>query len=155
MELFKSMTGVNIVHIPYKGAPSSTIALVSGQVQLSFASAASVAAHVKSGRLKALAVTTLRPSVLAPGVPTVAASVPGYESVSISGMFAPARTPAPIILRINREVVRVLSQPDVKEKFLNLGAETVGSSPEQLAAAMKSEVAKWAKVIQDAGITLE
>ena len=155
MELFKHMTGTNIVQIPYKGAGSSTMALVSGQVEMSFASSTSVAAYIKSGRLKALAVTSLQPSALAPGVPTIAASVPGYESVSVSGMFAPAKTPAAVINRLNREMVRVLNQPDVKERFLNLGTETVGSTPDQLGSTVASEMTKWGKVIQQAGIKLE
>ena len=155
MELFKYMTGTNIVQIPYKGAGSSTMALVGGQVEMSFASSTSVAVYIKAGRLKALAVTSLQPSALAPGVPTVAASVPGYESVSVSGMFAPAKTPAAVISRLNREMVRVLAQPDVKERFLNLGAESVGSPPEQLGSTVASEMTKWGKVIQQAGIRMD
>ena len=153
VELFKAMAGVNIVYIPYKGSGLAIIDLISGNVQLMFATAGSVTSHMKSGRLKALAVTSARPSELVPGLPTVAASgVPEYESVSIFGAFAPAKTPAPIISRLNQEILLLLNKPDVKEKFLNSGVETVGSTPEQFAATIKSEVARLGKVIKDAGI---
>jgi len=103
--------------------------------------------------LRALAVTSAQPSPLAPGVPTVAASgLPEYESVSLHGIFAPRKTPPAIINRLNQEMVRILRQPDVKEKFLNIGVETVGSSPDELAAAVKVELVKWGKVMRDAGI---
>jgi tripartite-type tricarboxylate transporter receptor subunit TctC len=108
---------------------------------------------VKSGRLRALAVTSAQQSPLAPGLATVAASgLPGYESVSTYGMFAPAKTPEPIVKRLNEEIVRVLKRPDVKEKFFNAGIEAVGSSPEELAALIQSEMARMGKVIKDAGI---
>ena len=153
VELFKAMAGVDIAYIPYKGSGLAIIDLISGQVQLMFATAGSVTQHIKSGRLKALAVTSARPSELVPGLPTVAAGgVPGYESVSIFGAFAPARTPAPIINRLNQEILLLLNRAEVKEKFLNAGVETVGSSPEQFAATIKSEVARLGKVIKDAGI---
>ena len=116
-------------------------------------STVSVAPQVKSGRLRALAVTTAQPSALAPGLPTVAASgLPGYESVSIIGMAAPAGTPVPVVNRLNQEIVRFLTRADVKEKFFNTGAEVIASSPDQFATKIKSEVAMWSKVIKDAGI---
>jgi tripartite-type tricarboxylate transporter receptor subunit TctC len=153
-ELFKSMAGgLNIVHVPYKGAGAAMTDLLSGQVHLSFVVAASAMPHMKSGRLKALAVTTAEPSALVPGLPTVAASgLPGYESVLTIGAFAPARTPAAIISRLNQEMVRALNAPEVKEKLFNTGAEAVGTSPEQLTAAGQSDMARWGKVIRDAGI---
>lgn len=155
-ELFKSMAGVNIVHVPYKGTGASITALISGEVQLTINDVGFIAPHVKSGRLRALAVTSDQPSVLAPGLPTVAASgVPGYELTGWTGMAAPAKTPGAIINRLHQEIVRVLNQPDVKEKYFNTGVETVGSSPEQFAAAMKSEVTQWSKVIKDAGIKVD
>ncbi|MBI4191904.1 MAG: tripartite tricarboxylate transporter substrate binding protein, partial [Betaproteobacteria bacterium] len=146
-ELLKAMAGVNIVAITYKGAGPGVIALMGGQVQLMFSSAASVTPHIKSGRLRALAVSSAMPSALLPGVPAVAATLPGYEFVTTYAIFAPARTPAAIISRLNREVVRALDQADVKEKFLNVGVETVGSSPEQLAATVESDMVKWGKII--------
>lgn len=152
-ELFKAMARVDIVHISYKGSAPAISDLMGGHVQLMFATAASVASQVSSGRLRALAVTSTRPSALAPGLPTVAASgLPGYESISIDGVFVPARTPAPIIDRLNREIVRFLNTPEAKDQFLKAGAEAIGSSPESLAAAVKDEISKLGKVIRDAGI---
>jgi tripartite-type tricarboxylate transporter receptor subunit TctC len=154
-ELFKAMTKTNIVHIPYKGSGAATIALIGGHVQLTFAAPGSVASTVKSGKLRAVAVTSAQPSALLPGIPTMAATVPGYESVAMTGIFAPAATPAAVINRLNQEVVRLFSQGDVKAKFFDGGLEAVGSSPEQLAAAMKSDMARMGKVIKDAGIRAE
>ncbi|MBI3937188.1 MAG: tripartite tricarboxylate transporter substrate binding protein [Betaproteobacteria bacterium] len=155
-ELFKAMAGVNIVRIAYKGSASPMSDLISGQVQLTFGIAAPVAPHVKSGRLRALAITSAEPSALFPGLPTVAASgLPGYESVSLFGMFAPAKTPATLIHRLNQEVVHVLNRAEVKEKFFNIGVEAVGNSPEQFAAMIKADMARWGKVIKDAGIRAE
>jgi tripartite-type tricarboxylate transporter receptor subunit TctC len=118
-----------------------------------FATAGSVAPHVKSGRLRALAVASPQPSALAPGLPTIAASgVPGYEAVAFEGMFAPAKTPLAIIDRLSQEIARVLNRAEVKERFFNAGVETAGSTPEEFAAAIRSNVAKWGKLIKDAGI---
>ncbi len=155
-ELFKTMAGVDIVNIPYKSGAAQMADLIGGQVQLSFATAASVATHIKSGRLKALAVTSPQPSTLAPGLPTVAASgLPGYEMVTITGIFAPARTPAPLIGRLNHEMVRFLKSPEAKENFFSAGMETIGSSPEELGAKIKSVMASLGKVIKDAGIHVD
>ena len=153
VELFKSMTGVNIVRVPFKGNGPALNALIGGQVQLMFATAGAVAPHLKSGRLRALAVTSAQPSPLAPGLPTVAASgLPGYESISIYGVYAPSRTPPAIVQHLNEAIVRVLGRAEVKEKFLASGVETVGSAPGELAAIMKSEIARMGKVIRDAGL---
>ena len=155
-ELFKSMAGVNIVHVAYKGGAPALNALIGGQVQLMFPTAGTVAAHLKSGRLRALGVTSARPSELFPGLPTIAATgLPGYESVSRFAMLAPAKTPEAIITRLNQEIVRVLRKADVVEKFHVGGIETDGSSPEQLTAVMKSEMAVIGKVIRNAGIRVE
>ena len=155
-ELFKSMTAVNIVHIPFKGAGPAVSGLLGEQVQLMFASAPSVAANMKSGKLRALAVTGAEPSPLAPGLPTVSASgVTGYEAVQIYAMMAPARTPAAMVRRLNQEIVRVISTPDVKEKLFNTGSEVVGSAPERLSAMIASEMTRLGKVIKDAGIREE
>ncbi len=155
-ELFKAMAGVNIVSIPYKGGGPSLNALIAGEVQLMFSPSGSSVPHVKSGRLRALAVSGAEPSATFPELPTVAASgLPGYESEAFVGVFAPAGTPAAIINRLHQEIVQCLGRADVKEKFLNLGVETVGSSPEQFAVKMKSEMVKWEKVIKDAGIRAE
>ncbi len=152
-ELFKSMTGVDIVRITYKGGGPTMTALISGEVQMVLSSAGSATPHIKSGKARALAVTSAQPSVLFPDLPTMAAAgVPGYESVSITGMFAPAKTPATIINRLNQEIVRVVNAADVKEKSLAAGLETVGSSPQQFATAVKADLARLGKVIKDLGI---
>jgi len=154
--LFTSMAGVNIVQVPYKGVAQSVTALIGGEVQLMFANPSMVAPHVKAGRLRTLAVTAAEATVLAPGLTTVAASgLPGYEAVSIQGMLAPAKTSAAIINRLNQEVVRVINLPGLKEKFISGGSELVGSSPEQFAAFIKSDTARIAKVIKDAGIKVD
>ena len=152
-ELFKSMTGTNMVRITYKGSGPALNDLIGGQVQLTFGTSASVIPHVKSGRLKALAVTSAQPSELLPGLPTISASgVPGYEAGTIYGVLAPTKTPAALINRLNQEIVLVLSDADVKAKFFNVGVETVGSTPQQFAAYIKSDIARMGKVIRDAGI---
>lgn len=151
-ELFKVMAGVNIVHVPYQAAGPSIIAIVGNQVQLTFATAASVATPIKSGALRALAVTSAKPSALFPGLPTVAATIPGYEIRGAQAVFAPVGTPATVITRLNREVVRAFNQPEVKERMFNAGLEVVASSPEELMTTMKSEMARLGKVIKDAGI---
>ena len=154
-ELFKLMTGTRIAHVPYKGAGASIIGLLGGEVQLSFASAASVTAQINLGKLRAIAVSGAKPYALFPDLPTIGATVPGYEAGSPIGFFAPARTPAAIIARLNREVVAMLSKPEVKARFLSTGVETAGSTPEQLAATVKSDTIKWSKVIKEAGIRLD
>ncbi len=152
-ELLKSMAGINIVQINYRGAGPSLNALIRGEVQVLFSNMGSVEPHVKSGRLRALAVTSAKPTALAPGLPAIAdTGVPGYEVESAQALFAPARTPAPIIDRLNQETIRVLNRADVKEKLFSAGVEAVGSSPEQFAAKMRSDMSKWGKVIKDAGI---
>ena len=155
-ELFKAMAGVNIVGIAYKGSAAGLTALISGEVQLAINDSGIVAPHVKSGKLRALAVTSAEPSALVPGLPTVAASgLPGYEAVSMTGLWAPGKTPATIVNRLNQEIVRFVRTPEAKEKFLGNGAETVGSSPEQFASAITADIAKWGKVIKDAGIKVQ
>jgi tripartite-type tricarboxylate transporter receptor subunit TctC len=151
-ELFKSMAGVNIVRVPYKGAVLALNDVIGGQVQMMFPTAATVAPHLKSGKLKVLAVTTAQPSALLPGLPTVAASLPGYVSASVIGVFAPAATPAALVNRLNQEIVRVINRAEVKDKFFSSGVEIVGNTPAQFAAVMKSEIARMGKVIRDTGI---
>ena len=150
-ELFKYMAGVDIVHIPYKGSGPALISLVGGHEQLMFAVGGLV--HVKAGRLKPLAVTSGKPSALLPGLSTVAASgLPGYESVSMQGLFAPAGTPSAVVQRLQQESRSVVARADVKEKFFNAGTEVVGSSPGELAAAVRADMAAMGKVIKAAGI---
>jgi tripartite-type tricarboxylate transporter receptor subunit TctC len=152
-ELFKTMAGVNIVFISYKATAAVMTDLIGGQLHMAFATAGSAMPHVKSGRLRAVAVTSAQPTALAPGLPAIAASgLPGYEVVSSQAVFAPAGTPASIINRLNSEIVRVLNGADIKEKFFNLGVETVGDSPQECAAAIKAEMAKMGKLIKKTGI---
>ena len=152
-ELFKAMAGVNIVRVAYKGGAPAISALIGGEVQVMFATASGAGPHVNSGRLRALAVTSAQPSALFPGLPTVAASgLPGYDAASIMCIFAPAKTPAALVGRLNRDIVRVLNRAEVKERFIKAGSEVVASSPKELAAAMKSDMATMGKVIRDAGI---
>jgi tripartite-type tricarboxylate transporter receptor subunit TctC len=152
-ELFKALAGVNIVRVPYKGTVPGITDLIAGQVQLMFGTTGTLAPHVQSGRLRALAVTSVQETALAPGLPTVAAAgLPGYEAESAYGLFAPAGTPAPILRRLHAETVRVLSRPEVKERLFNTGVEVVGNTPEAFAASIKSDMARMGKVIKDAGI---
>ena len=155
-ELFKYMAGVNIVRIPYKGQGPAVLGLLGGEVQMSFATSASVAAHVKSGKLRALAIATAKPSALAPGLPTVAESgLPGYQSASNAGMFAPVRAPVRLITLLNREIVQALNKQEVKDLLFRDGTEVVGGSPQEFAMSIKTEMASLGKVIKAAGIRTE
>ncbi|MBS1132154.1 MAG: hypothetical protein H6R16_3156 [Proteobacteria bacterium] len=151
-ELFKSMTGANVVRVNYKAASQALTDLIAGQTQFMFGVPGSVTPHVKAGRLRALAVTSAKPTQLVPGLPAVAQSLPGYEVASRLAIFAPAGTPGPIIYRLNQEIVKILNRPEVKDKFHASGIETVGDSPEALAALIKSEIDRMGKVIKAAGI---
>ncbi|MGZ5152311.1 MAG: Bug family tripartite tricarboxylate transporter substrate binding protein [Burkholderiales bacterium] len=152
-ELFKAMAGLDIVGVGYKGNGPAVGGLLASQVQLMFATGASVMGHMKSGRLRGLAVGSANPSPVAPDLPTIAASgLPGYESISITALFAPAKTPQAIVDRLNRESAGYLMTAEAKERFLNTGAEAASSSPEELGARVKSEIAKMGKVIRNAGI---
>jgi len=152
-ELFQAMAGVQFVRISYKGAGAALTDLIGGQIQLSFATASSVSPHLKTGRLRALGVSSARESVLLPGLTTIAAAgLPGYESSSLQGVFAPAGVPAPILQKLSQEIMRYLQSSDAREKFLAVGVEVVGSTPEQFTTAMKTEMSRMGKVIRDAGI---
>ena len=155
-ELFKSMLRADMVRVNYKSGGLALTELISGQVQLMFANAGPVATHLQSGRLKALAVTSAKPSALMPGLPTIAAGgLPGYELVSVQGIFAPAGTPEAVITRLNREFIPFLRRADTREKFFAAGVEAIGGTPEELAATLKSEMARLGKVIQATGIVLD
>ena len=154
-ELFKFATGVNIVRINYKGPSMAINDIITGRVQLMFLVANSVKPHIKSGKLRALAVTTEKPSLLFPGMPTVSAAVPGYESAAQFGFFAPAKTPVAFINRINEEAVRFLNSPVAKERYFNAGMEIIANTPEQFADMLTADIAKWTKVIAAAGIREE
>jgi tripartite-type tricarboxylate transporter receptor subunit TctC len=151
-ELFKSATGVNIVSVHYKGTGPALNALVAGEVHIMFGNATIAIPQIKAGKVKALAVASLQPSPLLPDVPTLADSGLAIEATIVQGIVAPARTPAVLVNRLSQEIARVLNRPDVKERHFSIGVETVGSTPEELGAVIKSDVVKWGKVIKDLGI---
>ena len=150
--LFNSMAEIKTVPISYKGTVPSVIAILSGEVQLTFAPPVVVFPHMKSGRLRGLAVTSAQPSALVPGLPPVAATVPGYLSVTAYSVWAPAKTPAAIVNRLNQEIGRYLRTAEAKEKFFNAGTEIMSCTPEELGNAMRSELTRLGKVLRDAGI---
>jgi tripartite-type tricarboxylate transporter receptor subunit TctC len=155
-ELFMSMAGIKMVHVPYKGSPQSLIEVVGGQVTTVFCPILTGLPHVASGKARALAVTTARRTETAPDLPTVAESgLSGYEATLWYGLFAPAATPREIVSRLSAEIVAILKLADVRESLHKQGADAEGMSPEQFAAYQKSEVAKWAKVVKASGATAE
>ncbi len=154
-ELFKSMAKVDMVHIPYKGSSLITNDLIGGHLDIVFSDMAVMLPHVKSGRVRALAVTGPKASPLVPGVPAVADTVAGFSMESWWGVLAPTGTPDAIVTRLNTELVRILQLNDVKERFGNLGVEAKSSSPAEFGALIKSELARYAKLIKEIGITPE
>jgi tripartite-type tricarboxylate transporter receptor subunit TctC len=152
MELLKSMTGTYMLHIPYKGSAPVVSDLIGGQVDVMFDNMPNVIGHVRAGKMKALAVTTPQRSPQAPEIPTVGETVPGYEQIAWFGVLAPAGTPRDIINRYHAEIVKVLNSAEVKERFARQGVEVRTSTPEQFGEFVRSEVARWGKVIRDAGI---
>jgi tripartite-type tricarboxylate transporter receptor subunit TctC len=151
-ELFQSMAKVKLTRIPYKNGSLQATDLLSGYVQIMFASA-SMTPYIKSGRLRGVAVASAQPTALFPGLPTIAsAGLPGYESGSYYVVFAPVKTPEPMIAKINQEAVRFLKTPEAKDRFLNAGMEAVGSTPAELGALIKADIARLSKVIKDANI---
>ena len=155
-ELFNTMAGVDIRHVPYKGHAAAGAALSEGrEVQLMYDAAFTCMQHIKSGKWKALAVTTARRAAAFPDLPTMAESgLPGYEVSPAMGVLAPAATPAEIIAKLSREISRIVHLPEVKARIQSDGAEPIGNTPEQYAAYVKSEIGKWAKVVKDAGIEI-
>jgi tripartite-type tricarboxylate transporter receptor subunit TctC len=155
-ELLKYMTGIDILHVPYKGGGPAMIAAMGGQTQLIVGTTVGLLPHVRSGRLKAIALTSAKRSAAAPDIPTFAESgVPGYEHEPWNGMFGPAGLPKPVLAKVNAEVARILHSPEVKKVFERDGADVVGSTPEQFGAVLKAEIAKWTKVAKAAGIKAE
>ena len=151
--LFDYLAGVKIMRIPYKGAAPAMTAIMSGEAQVAFPTAGAAAPHVQSGRLRALAVGSARPSALAPGLPTIAASgVPGYDADFLSTVFAPGGTPPAIVSRLNREITRYLQSAEGRDAFLKAGNEAAPSTPEELTAIIKSDMATYGKVLKAAGV---
>jgi len=155
-ELFRSLARVDLLHVPYKGTGPALIDLVAGQVSVCFCTMPSTLPHVKSGRLRALAVTTPRRTAAAPEIPTVAeGGVPGYAMSTWYGMLAPAGTPPAVVGKLSAEMRKVLNLPEVRSILLAAGADPVGSSPQEFAAFFKTEIAKWTRIVQSAGIRSE
>ena len=153
MELLKSMARVDLLHVPYKGSAPAVTALLSGEVQLAIFSANVVMPHVRAGRLRALGVTSLKRVASLPEVPAIAAAgLPAYETTQWSGMFAPARTPRPIVLKLNAALSLLLQTDEVRQRLSGMGLEVTGGSPEQLAAYVREETARWSTLINEAGL---
>jgi tripartite-type tricarboxylate transporter receptor subunit TctC len=151
-ELFKTMAGIDMTHVPYKGAAPALNDLIGGQIQLMFDNLASSLAQVRAGRIKALAVTTAQRSAFAPEIPTISESgLPGFDISTWFGIFVPAGTPREAVDRLHAEFTRALAAPDIREKMLALGAEPVGSKPEEFAAYIRAEADKYARVIRASG----
>jgi tripartite-type tricarboxylate transporter receptor subunit TctC len=155
-ELFKSMARVDMVHVPYKGNVPAITDLIAGQTSLLFATMPTVLPQVQAGRLRALAVTGSSRSPAAPELPTIAeAALPGYSVTNWIGLFAPAGTPRDIVMKLNGETVRIMQAPDIQKRLTNEGAKFTPRTPDEFAAFVKSEIAKWAKVVKDAGIRVD
>ena len=156
MELVKSMTGTFMVHIPYKGAGPAMTDFLGGQVNLMFDNLPTALPHVKAGKLKALAVSTASRTALAPELPTMAESgLPGFDLATWFAFFAPAATPRALVDRISADMRRALTQPDTREKLVGIGVDIRASTPDELAAFHRAELAKWAKIVKDSGAKLD
>jgi tripartite-type tricarboxylate transporter receptor subunit TctC len=152
-ELFKVMTGIEWTHVPYRGQSLAVIDMISGQIQLGFPSIPASVAHIKSGRLVALGVTTTQRASALPEVPAISeAGLPGYEVSGWYGVIGPAGIPGPLVARINQEINGILKAPDMRDRLLKEGAEPRTGTPEEFAAAMANDLQKWAKVVKSAGL---
>lgn len=155
-EQFNLQAGVNILHVPYKGSSPAVADLIGGQVLIMYDTVASCLPHIKSGKLRPLAVATAKRSSALPDVPTIAeAALPGFEVTTWFGALAPVKTPKEIVVKLNGEIVKILAMPDVRKRLLDAGAEPVGNSPEQMAAQIKKETGEFAKIVKQAKITVE
>ncbi len=153
---FMHMSGTNLVHVPYKGGGPAVISLVSGETSMLFATIPSAIQHIQSGRLRGLAVSRAKRNAALPDVPTVSeAGVKGFEAIEWNGAMLPAGTPPAIVRRVHQALAKALAIPAMQERIIGVGAEPVGSSPEEFTAFLKSEFAAWAKVIREVGITVE
>ena len=156
MELFKTLTGTNMVHVPYKGSAGVLADVTAGQIQLAMDNIPVYLPQARAGKIRALAVSSPQRAAAAPDIPTVAeAGVPGFEALSWFGLFAPAKTPQAVVAKLAAETQRILKLPDVRERIVGLGAQPVGGTPDEYRSFIRSEIAKWQKVIRDAGVKLE
>ncbi len=155
-ELFKQMTGTDIVHVPYKGAPQAVIDVVGGHMQMMFNSISPIIGHIQAGRVRVLGIASLQRSPQMPDLPTISESgVPGFEAVNWFGMFAPAKTPKVIINRVNAALVKTVKSPDIHAQFIKLGADPVGSSVEEFAAFVRRDMEKYAKIVKISGAKID
>ena len=156
LEQFKAAAGIDVVHVPYKGGGPALTELIGGQVQALFSIALVAMPQVKAGKIRALAITSAKRSLVVPELPTIAESgFPGFECVGWFGWLAPARMPAEIVTRFNREIVQLLTRPETRDRLLALGADPVANSPREFAAFIRSENEKWGRVIRQAKIQTE
>lgn len=153
-ELLKLLGKVNITHVPYKGGAPALIALVSGEVDMSYENSLIITPHIKSGKVKAIAVTSAKRSALLPELPTIAETLPGYSASGWYGLLAPAATPKPVIAKLSTEAIKALRSPDVVDKLSSQGAEPVASTPEEFTAFIRSEIDKWANVVKAANMKI-
>lgn len=153
--MFGSEFGVELIHVPYKGTGPATIDLLAGQLSLNFGNMVAVLPHVKTGRLKAIAVTSLKRSAALPEIPAIAETLPGFEAISWWGIVGPARMPKDITNQLSREITQALSRPDMKERFDQQGVVPRGTTPEEFAAFIRAELAKWAKVVKTSGARVD
>ena len=154
-ELFMAMSGAKMLHVPYRGAAPAVTDLLGGRVQVIFDNMPSIIGHIRSGSVRALAVTTATRSAQLPEVPTIAETVPGYEASALFGMGAPNKTPPEIIAKLNREINAVLAEPEIKKRMIELGGEPLIGTPDAFGAMIAAETAKWAKVVEFAGVRIE
>lgn len=150
-ELFKFLAGVSITHVPYKGSPQSAIDLMAGRLDLIFANGSAALPHIRTGRMRLIAISAPKRDPALPDVPAIAETVPGFEMLPWWGLFAPAGTPREIVARLNGETVRILALPDVKANYLNLGMTALSNSPDQFSTYVQEEIVRWAKVVKASG----
>jgi tripartite-type tricarboxylate transporter receptor subunit TctC len=150
-EMFKSLTGVSMTHIAYRGSPQSAIDLLAGRLDLIFANGSASLPHIRTGRMRLIAISAAQRDPAMPDVPTIAETVPGFEMAPWFGLFAPTGTPRDVVTRLNTETVRILALPDIKANYANLGLTAVSSTPEQFSRYVQEEIVRWAKVVKASG----
>ena len=155
-EMFSTMAGIKLVHVPYKGAPAAALGVITGEISMAILNLPPALPHVRSGKLKALGVSTPKRSAAVPDLPTIAESgLPGYSATAWYGVLAPAGTPRDIIAKLNKEIVKILGNDEVRKRIASDGGEVIGSTPEEFTAVMKTDIAKWAKVVKASGAQVD